>query len=143
MCFSYLKRNLSIPGYLSLHLGQSGLVINWTPNDLLNISSCSDNQSRPSLRDIIHIEMDKISYFCCNIRLDFESIIIFVAHDGVQYPSFVFPLGSHLIQFLNCLENVLLPNYRLEPVGWEEMIKHTAEPFILKKTLFEVEPTGI
>jgi hypothetical protein len=136
---------VSIPGYLSLHSSQSGLILNWTPNELLNISS--DQQSKPpvlsSLRDIIHIEIDKISYFCCNLRLDYESIIIFVAHDGVQYPSFVFPLGTHLLQFLNCLENSILPSYRLEPVGWEDMLTKSQEPFILKKTLFEVEPSGI
>lgn len=79
---------------------------------------------------------------CCNVRLEFESIVIFVAHDGVQYPSFVFTLGTHLVQFLNCLENAILPTYHLEPTDWEQLLAQSQEPFILKKTLFEVEPTG-
>lgn len=89
--------------------------------------------------------MDKISYFCCNQRLDFDSIIIFVAHDGVQYPSIVFPLGSHLIQFVNCLENALMPESRLEPLGWENLLRQSQEPVILKKVQIhdKVESKGM
>jgi hypothetical protein len=67
-------------------------------------------------------------------------MIILVAHEGFQYPTIIFPLGSHLIQFLNCLDTALAPKYRLEPRQWERLLEISNEPVILKK-ISTREPT--
>jgi hypothetical protein len=41
--------------------------------------------------------------------------VILVGHDGVQYPPICFPKGSHLLQFLTCLETGLSPDAGLDP----------------------------
>jgi hypothetical protein len=43
-----------------------------------------------------------------------------VGQDGVQYPPICFPKGSHLLQFLTCLETGLLPYGVLDPPLWNE-----------------------
>ena len=51
-----------------------------------------------------------------------------MGQDGVQYPPICFPKGSHLLQFLTCLENGLLPNSRLDPALWTEESKGKVLP---------------
>ena len=43
------------------------------------------------------------------------SYVVLVAQDGVQHPPILFPKGTHLMQFLSCLESSLAPRGRLEP----------------------------
>ena len=41
--------------------------------------------------------------------------VVLVSQDGIQRPPFRFPKGGHLLQFLSCLENGLLPHGQLDP----------------------------
>lgn len=46
--------------------------------------------------------------------------IVLVAQDGVQQPPIHFPQGGHLLAFLTCLENGLLPHGQLDPPLWPQ-----------------------
>lgn len=46
--------------------------------------------------------------------------VILVGQDGVQRPPIHFPRGGHLLQFLTCLENGLLPHGQLDPPLWSQ-----------------------
>jgi hypothetical protein len=59
--------------------------------------------------------MNSIFYLHCHQQTHNGSVVILVGHDGVQYPPICFPKGSHLMQFLNCLETGLAPNAGLDP----------------------------
>lgn len=43
-----------------------------------------------------------------------------MAQDGVQQPPIHFPQGGHLLAFLTCLENGLLPHGQLDPPLWPQ-----------------------
>jgi len=43
-----------------------------------------------------------------------------VGQDGVQRPPIHFPKGGHLLSFLSCLENGLLPHGQLDPPLWSQ-----------------------
>lgn len=57
-----------------------------------------------------------------------------MGQDGVQYPPICFPKGSHLLQFLTCLEAGLLPNGSLDPPLWNEEGKGKVLPKLKSKT---------
>lgn len=46
-----------------------------------------------------------------------------VSQDGIQRPPLHFPQGGHLLSFLSCLENGLLPRGQLEPPLWTQQGK--------------------
>ena len=46
--------------------------------------------------------------------------VILVGQDGVQQPPIHFPRGGHLLAFLSCLENGLLPHGQLDPPLWSQ-----------------------
>ena len=49
---------------------------------------------------------------------DAGGTVVLVGQDGVQRPPIHFPRGGHLLAFLSCLENGLLPNGQLDPPLW-------------------------
>ena len=61
--------------------------------------------------------------------------LVLVGHDGVSLPPITFPPssqpGGHLLAFLSCLENALLPLAQLDPPLWMHRSKgkvHTNQP---------------
>jgi hypothetical protein len=63
----------------------------------------------------INIDLNSIVYLHCHQQTNRGSVVILVGQDGVQYPPICFPKGSHLLQFLTCLENGLAPDACLDP----------------------------
>lgn len=57
---------------------------------------------------------------CICIGNDNGGTIVLVAQDGVQQPPIHFPQGGHLLAFLTCLENGLLPHGQLDPPLWPQ-----------------------
>lgn len=49
--------------------------------------------------------------------------LVLVSQDGIQRPPLHFPQGGHLLSFLSCLENGLLPRGQLEPPLWTQQGK--------------------
>jgi len=56
--------------------------------------------------------------------------VVLVGQDGVQRPPVHFPKGGHLLAFLSCLENGLLPRGQLDPPLWSQRDKG-ADRFLL------------
>ncbi len=71
----------------------------------------------------------------CHQEINSDSSIILVSQDGVQHQPIHFPKGSHLFQFLNCLENGLNQyNFGLVPEIWSDIQNfEKCTPFILEK----------
>lgn len=69
---------------------------------------------------------------------DSGGTIVLVAQDGVQQPPIHFPQGGHLLAFLTCLENGLLPHGQLDPPLWPQRGKGNPLHFFVysKRTLF-------
>lgn len=140
-------KETELAGYLSLHLNQNGLILKWTPNLLMNGSSASSldepsnnnstttTSTSPAQSTIInsklksyweyalYIDINTIVYLHCHQQNSSGATVILVAQDGVQHPPIKFPKGSHLIQFLSCLENGLSPFGQLEPPLSKEIEK--------------------
>ncbi|XP_022696019.1 small G protein signaling modulator 2-like [Varroa jacobsoni] len=118
-------------GYLSLHHEPSaaGLVLKWTPNQLMNGSGdsttgapCEYSNGSAATHSIywehaIKVKMSEVVYLHCHQNADQEGSLVLVGQDGVQRPPIVFPKGDsrQLLQFLACLEGALLPLSRLDP----------------------------
>lgn len=71
-----------------------------------------------------------IIYTYIFIGNDNGGTIVLVAQDGVQQPPIHFPQGGHLLAFLTCLENGLLPHGQLDPPLWPQRGKGNKFPFI-------------
>lgn len=54
------------------------------------------------------------------MAVDSGGTVVLVSQDGIQRPPFRFPKGGHLLQFLSCLENGLLPHGQLDPPLWSQ-----------------------
>lgn len=54
------------------------------------------------------------------VAVDSGGTVVLVSQDGIQRPPFCFPKGGHLLQFLSCLENGLLPHGQLDPPLWSQ-----------------------
>ena len=54
-------------------------------------------------------------YFCI---ADSRGTVVMVGQDGVQRTPIHFPKGGHLLSFLSCMENGLLPHGQLDPPLW-------------------------
>ncbi|CAM4901799.1 unnamed protein product [Rotaria socialis] len=123
-----------IPGYLSLHLTHHGLILKWTPNQLMNgynentksnsegINECETNSAIESSKKhsvywdyAVSLHMSSIVYLHCHLYVDGDRIV-FVGRDGVQYPPFhIKDRGGHLLAFLTCLESGLASDGQLDP----------------------------
>uniref|UniRef100_A0A336LLF9 CSON010949 protein n=1 Tax=Culicoides sonorensis TaxID=179676 RepID=A0A336LLF9_CULSO len=113
-----------MPGYLSLHQNTQSLIIKWTPNQLMNGFSESENVADKSSywAYALNINVDEIVYVHCHQArgTDTGGTIILVGQDGVQRPPIHFPEGGHMAQFLGCLETGLLPHGQLDPPLWTQ-----------------------
>lgn len=117
-----------IPGYLSLHQTAERLAIKWTPNQLMNGCYGDESNSDPPAKDdknvywdyALNVAIDEIVYVHCHQQADCGGTIVLVGQDGVQRPPIHFPKGGHLLAFLSCLENGLLPHGQLDPPLWSQ-----------------------
>ncbi|CAG9104200.1 unnamed protein product [Plutella xylostella] len=109
-----------MPGYLSLHQTAAGLIIKWTPNQLMNGYTESEG-------------VDKSVYWAMSLQVLVWEVVyvhvhrspggdalILVGQDGVQRPPVHFPKGGHLLSFLSNLETGLLPHGQLDPPLWSQ-----------------------
>ncbi|RZF42102.1 hypothetical protein LSTR_LSTR006695 [Laodelphax striatellus] len=144
----------AIPGYLSLHQTSQTLTIMWTPNQLMNGYSEPDGQDkrncclhrsssirRSSLRTqnfmyweyAMNVNVNEIVYVHCHQQGDSGGMIVLVGQDGVQRPPIHFPRGGHLLAFLSCLENGLLPHGQLDPPLWSQRGKGKVLPKLRRR----------
>ncbi|XP_033113509.1 small G protein signaling modulator 1-like [Anneissia japonica] len=152
-----------IPGYLSLHQSADLLTIKWTPNQLMNGSTNSSdgegeadksyffgkssdkwlsrrNSHRKNGCKIVYwdyaicVNLDDIVYLHCHQQPDCGGTLVLVGQDGVQFPPIHFPKGGHLLAFLSCLENGLLPRGQLDPPLWSQRGKGKIFPKLKRKT---------
>ncbi|XP_077868297.1 small G protein signaling modulator 1 [Saccoglossus kowalevskii] len=125
-----------VPGYLSLHQGVEGLTIKWTPNQLMN--GCSEDSESETDKSLywdyaVTVHLDEIVYLHCHQQPDSGGTIVLVGQDGVQRPPIHFPKGGHLLAFLSCLENGLLPHGQLDPPLWSQRGKGKVFPKLRRK----------
>ncbi|XP_045467342.1 small G protein signaling modulator 1-like [Harmonia axyridis] len=107
-------------GYLSLHQTPTGLIIKWTPNQLMN-GFTDEVQDKSIYWDYaLHVKLDEIVYVHCHQDSETEGTVILVGQDGVQRPPIHFPKGDHMLAFLSCIETGLLPRGRLDPPLWTQ-----------------------
>ncbi|XP_041455955.1 small G protein signaling modulator 2-like isoform X2 [Lytechinus variegatus] len=143
-----------IPGYLSLHQTALHLTIKWTPNQLMNGGGVEETEMesekrhfdslvmrlRNGRRKIIYwdyavtVNVEDIVYLHCHQQPDSGGTLVLVGQDGVQYPPIHFPKGGHLLAFLTCLENGLLPRGQLDPPLWSQRGKGKVLPKLRRKS---------
>uniref|UniRef100_G1R833 Small G protein signaling modulator 1 n=1 Tax=Nomascus leucogenys TaxID=61853 RepID=G1R833_NOMLE len=109
------------PGYLSLHQTADVMTLKWTPNQLMNGSVGDLDYEKSVYWDYaMTIRLEEIVYLHCHQQVDSGGTVVLVSQDGIQRPPFRFPKGGHLLQFLSCLENGLLPHGQLDPPLWSQ-----------------------
>ena len=59
-------------------------------------------------------------YYVCINTADSGGTVVLVGQDGVQRPPIHFPKGGHMLAFLSCMENGLLPRGQLDPPLWSQ-----------------------
>ncbi|XP_075754975.1 small G protein signaling modulator 1 isoform X2 [Pelodiscus sinensis] len=145
----------AIPGYLSLHQTADIMTLKWTPNQLMNgsvgdldyekrliskISQCPGKTERASGQTTnvywdyaMTIRLEEIVYLHCH-QQDSGGTVVLVSQDGIQRPPLRFPKGGHLLQFLSCLENGLLPHGQLDPPLWSQRGKGKVFPKLRKRS---------
>ncbi|XP_022108884.1 small G protein signaling modulator 1-like [Acanthaster planci] len=134
-----------IPGYLSLHQTAEHLTIKWTPNQLMNGGGGSEeSETDPEKSHVsririywdyaVTVNLEDIVYLHCHQQPDSGGTLVLVGQDGVQYPPIHFPKGGHLLAFLTCLENGLLPRGQLDPPLWSQRGKGKVLPKLRRKT---------
>uniref|UniRef100_A0A8C0J1W1 Small G protein signaling modulator 2 n=1 Tax=Chelonoidis abingdonii TaxID=106734 RepID=A0A8C0J1W1_CHEAB len=111
----------AILGYLSLHQSAESLTLKWTPNQLMN----------GTLRDSELERSHKQNPF--SFAAESGGTLVLVSQDGIQRPPLHFPQGSHLLAFLSCLENGLLPRGQLDPPLWSQQGKGKVFPKLRKR----------
>ncbi|XP_025420283.1 small G protein signaling modulator 1-like, partial [Sipha flava] len=149
-------------GYLSLHQTASSLIIKWTPNQLMNCHSPGTNQNDhpevdPNIKSMnytnyilriinqywdyaMNVNVDEIVYVHCHQQgNDNGGTIVLVAQDGVQQPPIHFPQGGHLLAFLTCLENGLLPHGQLDPPLWPQRGKGKVFPKLRRRGRSQIQ----
>jgi len=67
---------------------------------------------------LIHVCV--FSLLSLSLTVDSGGTVVLVSQDGIQRPPLRFPRGGHLLQFLSCLENGLLPHGQLDPPLWSQ-----------------------
>uniref|UniRef100_A0A671XCA3 Small G protein signaling modulator 1 n=1 Tax=Sparus aurata TaxID=8175 RepID=A0A671XCA3_SPAAU len=111
----------AVPGYLSLHQNADIMTLKWTPNQLMNGSVGDLDYERSVYWDYaMTIPLEEIVYLHCHQQVDSGGTVVLVSQDGIQRPPLRFPRGGHLLQFLSCLENGLLPHGQLDPPLWSQ-----------------------
>uniref|UniRef100_A0A667I8A9 RUN domain-containing protein n=1 Tax=Lynx canadensis TaxID=61383 RepID=A0A667I8A9_LYNCA len=111
----------AVPGYLSLHQTADVMTLKWTPNQLMNGSMGDLDYEKSVYWDYaMTIRLEEIVYLYCHQQVDSGGTVMLVSQDGIQRPPFCFPKGGHLLQFLSCLENGLLPHGQLDPPLWSQ-----------------------
>jgi len=76
----------------------------------------------------MNVTLREIVYLHCHQDAESDWIVL-VGQDGVQRPPVHFPRGGHLLAFLSCLENGLLPHGQLDPPLWSQTGKGEEEQF--------------
>ncbi|EEC03486.1 RAB GTPase-activating protein, putative [Ixodes scapularis] len=131
-------------GYLSLHQRSEGLALKWTPNQLMNgccseTSSSGDSMGSSQDKSVywdyaLSVNMHDIVYLHCHQQSsDTGGTLVLVGQDGVQRPPIHFPRGGHLLAFLSCLENGLLPKGQLDPPLWTQRGKGKVFPRLRRR----------
>uniref|UniRef100_A0A3B4GIH6 Small G protein signaling modulator 1 n=1 Tax=Pundamilia nyererei TaxID=303518 RepID=A0A3B4GIH6_9CICH len=124
----------AIPGYLSLHQTAELMTLKWTPNQLMNGSVGDLEYERSVYWDYaMTIPLEEIVYLHCHQQVDSGGTAVLVSQDGIQRPPLRFPKGGHLLQFLSCLENGLLPHGQLDPPLWLQRGKGKVFPKLRKR----------
>ncbi|XP_062398791.1 small G protein signaling modulator 1 isoform X2 [Sardina pilchardus] len=124
----------AIPGYLSLHQTADVMTLKWTPNQLMNGSMGDLEYERSVYWDYaMTIPLEEIVYLHCHQQVDSGGTVVLVSQDGIQRPPLRFPRGGHLLQFLSCLENGLLPHGQLDPPLWSQRGKGKVFPKLRKR----------
>ncbi|KFV61839.1 Small G protein signaling modulator 2, partial [Dryobates pubescens] len=118
----------AIPGYLSLHQSADSLTLKWTPNQLMN-GTLGDTELEKSLV----VPLSQIVCIHCHQQPEGRWTLVLVSQDGTQRPPLHFPQGGHLLAFLSCLENGLLPRGQLEPPLWSQQGKGKVFPKLRKR----------
>ncbi|EHH20097.1 hypothetical protein EGK_02885 [Macaca mulatta] len=125
----------AVPGYLSLHQTADVMTLKWTPNQLMNGSVGDlDYEKRNLYRDLLSLQMANILQSLSSSSVDSGGTVVLVSQDGIQRPPFRFPKGGHLLQFLSCLENGLLPHGQLDPPLWSQRGKGKVFPKLRKRS---------
>lgn len=124
----------AIPGYLSLHQTADIMTLKWTPNQLMNGSVGDLDYEHSVYWDYaMTIRLEEIVYLHCHQQVDSGGTVVLVSQDGIQRPPLRFPRGGHLLQFLSCLENGLLPRGQLDPPLWSQRGKGKVFPKLRKR----------
>ncbi|KAM3854678.1 small G protein signaling modulator 2 isoform 2-T2 [Vipera latastei] len=123
-----------IPGYLSLHQSSDSLTLKWTPNQLMN-GNLGDSELEKSIYwdYALIVPFSQIVCIHCHQQPDQGGTLVLVSQDGIQRPPLHFPPGGHLLAFLSCLENGLLPRGQLEPPLWSQQGKGKVFPKLRKR----------
>ncbi|XP_032458664.1 small G protein signaling modulator 1 isoform X2 [Phocoena sinus] len=139
----------AVPGYLSLHQTADVMMLKWTPNQLMNGSVGDLDYEKSVYWDYaMTIRLEEIVYLHCHqqvtscwvssgrvaVAVDSGGTVVLVSQDGIQRPPFRFPKGGHLLQFLSCLENGLLPHGQLDPPLWSQRGKGKVFPRLRKRS---------
>ncbi|XP_055653347.1 small G protein signaling modulator 1 isoform X1 [Falco peregrinus] len=125
----------AIPGYLSLHQTADIMALKWTPNQLMNGSVGDLDYEKSVYWDYaMTIHLEEIVYLHCHQQVDSGGTVVLVSQDGIQRPPLRFPRGGHLLQFLSCLENGLLPHGQLDPPLWSQRGKGKVFPKLRKRS---------
>uniref|UniRef100_G3U6Z7 Small G protein signaling modulator 1 n=1 Tax=Loxodonta africana TaxID=9785 RepID=G3U6Z7_LOXAF len=125
----------AVPGYLSLHQTADVMTLKWTPNQLMNGSVGDLDYEKSVYWDYaMTIRLEEIVYLHCHQQVDSGGTVVLVSQDGIQRPPFRFPRGGHLLQFLSCLENGLLPHGQLDPPLWSQRGKGKVFPKLRKRS---------
>ncbi|XP_070334951.1 small G protein signaling modulator 2 isoform X4 [Odocoileus virginianus] len=124
----------AIPGYLSLHQSAESLTLKWTPNQLMN-GTLGDSELEKSVYwdYALVVPFSQIVCIHCHQQKSGGTLVL-VSQDGIQRPPLHFPQGGHLLSFLSCLENGLLPRGQLEPPLWTQQGKGKVFPRLRKRS---------
>uniref|UniRef100_A0ABM5EMM9 Small G protein signaling modulator 2 isoform X2 n=1 Tax=Pogona vitticeps TaxID=103695 RepID=A0ABM5EMM9_9SAUR len=124
----------AIPGYLSLHQSAESLTLKWTPNQLMN-GTLRDSELEKSIYwdYALIVPFSQIVCIHCHQQPERGGTLVLVSQDGIQRPPLHFPPGGHLLAFLSCLENGLLPRGQLEPPLWSQQGKGKVFPKLRKR----------
>ncbi|XP_064425135.1 small G protein signaling modulator 2 [Latimeria chalumnae] len=124
----------AIPGYLSLHQSLEHLTLKWTPNQLMNGTLGDSDFEKSVYWDYaLTVPISQIVCIHCHQQPDCGGTLVLVSQDGIQRPPLHFPQGGHLLAFLSCLENGLLPRGQLEPPLWSQQGKGKVFPKLRKR----------
>ncbi|MXQ84642.1 hypothetical protein E5288_WYG020742 [Bos mutus] len=126
----------AVPGYLSLHQSAESLTLKWTPNQLMN-GTLGDSELEKSVYwdYALVVPFSQIVCIHCHQQKSGGTLVL-VSQDGIQRPPLHFPQGGHLLSFLSCLENGLLPRGQLEPPLWTQQGKFSLL-FFLERASFK------